>query len=106
MPKISKKISFQSLQELLLGSTLKIKAFLWFVGKHSFLCILVLFLINISFGEFLFYRYTAISKSDKFKSFDTPIIFQENTYLFVIGELEKRKNIFNNSLEQYNDPFQ
>lgn len=84
----------------------KIKKILWDLGKNAFLVVLILVLVNISFGEFLFYKYVFLTN---IKELETPLVatkFKEDTYQLVLQKIQAREDIFNNSLqEDYSDPF-
>ena len=80
---------------------------LWFFGKHAFLVFLVITLINISFGAFLFYRYIFLINVKELAIPSAPIEFRENTYQSVLQEWQTRENIFKESSQKiYQDPFE
>ena len=102
------KKSFYSFKELSDTCAKKIKEILWILGKNAFLCILIFILIDILIGEFLFYKYVISIDTKEPKVISTYDKFQENTYLSILEEWQKREDISENlfsSDKNYTDPF-
>ena len=81
------------------------------IGKDAFLFMLIFILIDILFGEFLFYKYVFLAESKKAEAVSNPITFQESAYKSVLDQWEKRQESFSSSIkeyyqEYYQDPFQ
>ena len=101
------KIHFNGYQKLLDIGINKIKKTLLVLGKDAFLFILIFVLLEILFGEFLFYKYVFLLRIEEQKIVATPIKFKENVYQSVLQEWQVRENIFKNSLqENYQNPFE
>ena len=106
MKKIFQK-QFNNYKGLLDSSFQKIKKSLWYIGKNAFLFIIILVLLNIVFGEFLFYNYVLLAKIKASEIVDTPNRFKENVYRSVLKEWQDREIIFRDSTAQnLKDPFQ
>ncbi|MBI2050159.1 MAG: hypothetical protein HYT35_01740 [Candidatus Staskawiczbacteria bacterium] len=86
----------------------KIKRIILALGENAFLCILILILIDILIGEFLFYKYALSVDTKEPEVISTFDKFQEKTYQSIIKEWQNREAILKNlSLpsENYTDPF-
>lgn len=84
----------------------KIKKILWALGRDAFLLILIFVLMDIFFGEILFYRYIFIVNATKPKIVATPVKFKEDLYKSVMEKWDIREDVFNDSSEEIHlDPF-
>lgn len=107
MPNFFKKSSY-NFKELLDIYIRKIQKVLWILGKRAFLCILILILIDILIGGFLFYKYVFLIENKEIENISAPNKFQENIYISVVEEWQNRGNILDNLSsfdENYTDPF-
>ena len=107
MEKFFKKSS-HNFKELLEEDIKKIKKIPLILGRNIFLCILILILIDILIGGFLFYKYVILIDTKELKIISVYNKFKENTYWSVLKEWEKRENISINLLlsdKSYIDPF-
>ncbi|OGZ67385.1 MAG: hypothetical protein A3C58_03795 [Candidatus Staskawiczbacteria bacterium RIFCSPHIGHO2_02_FULL_34_10] len=83
-----------------------IKKIPWILGENAFLFILIFILLDILFGELIFYKYIFLVRKEEPKVASLSTKFQENIYQSVFKEVEKRENILNNpSSEIYIDLF-
>lgn len=83
-----------------------IKNAVWFLGYNAFLFLLIFILLEILFGEYLFYKYVFLAKMQEDEAI-VSITFKENTYRSVLEEWKKRDAIFEHASENhYPDPFQ
>ena len=84
----------------------KIKKVPWILGRNAFLFILIFILLDIIFGEFLFYQYVFLSDIEESPIFNISTKFKENAYKSVSEKIQVRENIFKNiPQENYADPF-
>lgn len=94
MDKIS-KIPFLNSQ-LLDRYISKIKKIPWILGRDAFLFVLIFILLDIIFGEFLFYKHVLLVNIKEPEIVNTPIKFQENVYQSVLKELQIREDVSEN----------
>jgi len=107
MVKFFKKPSY-NFKELLDAYKKKIKRIPWILGKNAFFCILILILIDILIGGFVFYQYVFLIETKASENISISNKFQENTYQSILKEWKNRENILENFLlseQSYNDPF-
>jgi len=67
----------------------KIKKIPWVLGFYAFPIILILFLINLIFGEFLLYKYVISTNNEEPKITENTLKFEYNVYQKVLKELNK-----------------
>jgi len=83
-----------------------IKKVLLVIGKRAFLVILLLVLLELIVGEFLFYQYAVLVKFKEPQVSVIPTRFKEDVYQSVLKEWKHRDDIFNNVIEEnYSNPF-
>lgn len=100
------KMSYNSFKDLIRLRPGRTKFFLRVLGENAFIFILIFILIEIIFGEFLFYKYIFAVRVREPQITGNLIEFQEKTYQFILGERQKREEMFKDSLkEAYSDPF-
>lgn len=102
------KKSFYSYRELFDIYIKKIKKIPWILGKHAFLCVLMLILIDIFIGGFLFYKYIYIIETEEISNLSISSKFQEDIYKSILEEWQNRENILVNLPlmdKNYTDPF-
>lgn len=84
----------------------KLKKIPWVLAKDAFLFILIFILLDIVFGEYLFYRHVISGKTRETVVTDVTVNFKENLYRSVLKEMQNRQLIFENpTLENYKSPF-
>ena len=94
-------------KKLLASYVQAIKKIPFTIGRDAFLFILIFILIDILFGEFLFYQYVFLVESKKQEIDSGRMIFKESTYDSVLGQWKIREDIFNDASKQnHQDPFQ
>ena len=76
----------------------------WALGRHAFLCMLMLAVMDVFIGEYLLYKYIISAKIEDSQS-QTGAAFKEATYQSVIKEWQSRQDILNASFNQYENPF-
>lgn len=105
MEKIS-KIFFGSFKKLFNVLLLNIKKIPWILGKYAFLFILIFILLDIVFGEFLFYRYVFLVKNEEPQILSIPAKFRDDTYKSVLQYWQEREESLKDSSElNYSNPF-
>lgn len=93
-------------QKLLHGVLDSIKKTLWFLARYAFLFTLLLVLLAIVFGEFLFYNYVLLVEIKDLHVESQVTKFKKEIYESVVQKRKNRENIFNNPSEsQYQNPF-
>lgn len=82
------------------------KRILWFLARDAFLCIIVLVLLAVVFGEFLLYH-DVLSIDIKEVSDDNNVIgFKDDTYASIVSQWKDQEDVFNKPLETiYKNPF-
>ncbi len=84
----------------------EVKKIPWILGKDAFLFIMIFIFIDIFLGEYLFYKYVFLVKSENPETSSISTEFKENTYEKVLEELKLKADIFENSkIESYDNPF-
>ena len=78
-----------------------IKKIPWFLGNHAFLIILLLVLVDLFFGAYLFYKYIYIVKNQMPEVISGQVIFDEKNYQLILDQWKKREENFN-KIEQEN----
>jgi|SRR3989338_4345863 len=105
MKKIFKN-PFNNFKKLLDSFSQKVKKSLWSLGKNAFLFIIIFILLDMVFGEFLFYHYVVSVKINESEIIAHPSTFKESVYQSVLEEWQTRENIFNSSFpNSFQDPF-
>ena len=101
------KIFFHNSHQLTDVSLVRIRVFLWFLGRHAFLVMLILVLMGVLYGEILFYRYVFLANEMPPQSSVTIATFKENVYTSILEEQIIREEAFKGfSQENYPNPFQ
>jgi len=100
------KLFIVDYQKLLYGILNTTRKILWFLARDAFLFTLVLVLLTIVFGEFLFYNYVLLTDIKELDATPNITKFQESSYKSVISELSDREHIFfNPSSISHQNPF-
>ncbi len=83
-----------------------VKKIPWIVAKHAFMVLLVLILLDFFLGEYLFYHYVVIPKTQGPEYVMQPVMFKQKMYESVLGQRQKREEFFANpKAHSYSDPF-
>jgi hypothetical protein len=99
--------SFLLRNKIVLNGIERVKNIPWFLGTHAFSVVLVLVLLSILLGAFLFYEYVSLAEITFPETYAVASKFQEKSYQAVLNEWQKRDNIFLNPIEEnLADPFQ
>ncbi|MCX6720501.1 MAG: hypothetical protein NTW11_01730 [Candidatus Staskawiczbacteria bacterium] len=69
----------------------KVQKVIWFFGLHAFSFILLLILIDLIFGFFVFYNYVYLAEKQEPKVTGTVIKFDTKAYQNVLTELQARE---------------
>ncbi len=69
----------------------------WKLGKNAFSFILIFVILEIIFGELLYYQYVIMVEMQEPNIADISLKFHENTYQSVIKEWQARQNNVNNN---------
>jgi hypothetical protein len=77
-----------------------IKKIPWFLGAHAFLIILLLILVDMAFGAYLFYKYIYIIENQAPEMISGQVIFDEKNYQFILEQWKKREENFNKIEEE------
>ena len=78
----------------------------WIIGRDAFLFILIFVLLEVAFGEFLFYKYIFLAEQQEPEDGAIPMEFQKKMYEAVLAELESRERISESLVkEAYEEPF-
>jgi hypothetical protein len=88
----------------------KIKEFsnksLRFLGEHFFFSFLLIFLLTLILGGFIFYHYVFLAETTEHNIFEITIFFNEEAYEKVLEEWGNReKKIQEIDSGQYSNPF-
>ena len=68
----------------------KIKKILWVLGFHAFSLILLIILIEVILGGFIFYKYVFLAQDQESKITENIIRFDDKTYQNVLEQLQAR----------------
>src|SRR3990167_4840513 len=96
MVKFFKKPSY-NFKELLDAYKKKIKRIPWILGKNAFFCILILILIDILIGGFVFYQYVFLIETKELENISISNKFQESTYQSINISIKIRIKIQKNA---------
>jgi len=69
----------------------KIKEAIWTLGTRAFLLVLVLILIDLIFGGFVYYKYVFLAENKEVRVSESIIKFNENAYQQAVKELRARE---------------
>jgi len=76
------------------------------LAEKALLFFLLLFLLDLIFGAFVFYKYDFLTKRKKPEVFEKPLKFQENLFERILEILkEKEKRHEETEIKSYPDPF-
>lgn len=82
------------------------KKILWVIGRHAFLVILVLVLMDILYGGFLYYKYAYLSEKEDPKINSVNSKFNADTYQKIIDQWQERDQKLQQFLQKdYLSPF-
>jgi hypothetical protein len=99
-------MSVKKLLEKIAYSVPKVKQIFWFLGVNAFAVVLILILIDIFWGEFLFYKYVLLAKKEPPKVDDTFFKFDNKDYQRILAEWQIRDQELQEFLEKnYTSPF-
>lgn len=76
--------------DILKSLGIKVKKIIWFFGLHAFSLILLLILIDLIFGFFVFYNYVYLAERQEAKVTGTIIKFDTKTYQNVLTDLQAK----------------
>ena len=100
------KNPFNSFKKLLDPFLKNVNKSLWILGKNAFLFTIIFILLDIVFGEFLFYNYVVLVKMKESEIISPPAKFKEQVYQSVLGEWQAREENFKGvSPKNLQDPF-
>lgn len=100
------KQSFKNCKVFLFLLFAKIKKIPSILGRDAFLFVIMFVLLDIVFGEFLFYQYVFLIKTKEPEIVSASIKFQENAYQSILKEWQDKDDIFKNTIQRnYKDPF-
>lgn len=87
--------------------TTKIKELPWSIGIHAFSVILLLILLDLILGAFLFYKYIYLIKNQNPVVINNQnILIEEKKYQQILDEWKKREETFNGvEQEEIQSPF-
>ena len=84
----------------------KIRKIPWKLGMNAFWFILIIILLEILFGEFLFYKHVILKNTEEPEIINVSTKFRENTYESVLKEMKQREDILKNMTQkEYESPF-
>lgn len=90
----------------IIGKIKKIGKIFYFIANHAFLTIIVIFIIELIFGGFLFYRYALENNYNKVKTTNDIVKFEEARYQGIINFWKDKQLIFDEVLaDKYANPF-
>ena len=76
------------------------------LAEHAFLVILILFLVSLLIGAWIFYRYIFLINKAEIQAREGSFQIKEDVYQRVISKLDERENIFKNAnSKEFLDPF-
>jgi len=79
---------------------------LFLTAEHAFFASLVLFLLALAFGFFLFYQFSIIANMEKFNDLEEPFSLKRKTYEEVLNSWKADENRFIGSdSKEYKNPF-
>lgn len=89
----------------------KIKGFLakipWFIVSHAFFACLILFLISLAIGGFLFYKSAILIKTAEFQQIEDDYFLDNNKYINVLEQWEEnQKRFYLVDNKVYQNPFE
>ena len=80
--------------------------FFWFLGEQVFVAFLILMMISLLIGGFIFYKYYLIPKKKSPSTVESPLRFNEKLYKKVLEKLKEReRKVMEADLKTYPDPF-
>jgi hypothetical protein len=71
-----------------------LKKIVWSVGKHSFIAFLLLFLLALILGGFVFYQYSFLAEKSEPQTAIQPLEFKESLYQEILEEWNERQDNF------------
>lgn len=76
------------------------------LARNAFLLMIMVILLEIIYGEFLWYRHTVIAMMEEVKIESVATTFQESKYRSVLEEMDRRANRFRVTNKKiYPNPF-
>lgn len=82
------------------------KKMLWILGSGAFSVILLIVLLEVAFGEFLFYKYAFLAEKQEPKISNNSFQFKKDVYQNILIERQKRDKKFQDySQKDYLSPF-
>lgn len=82
------------------------KRILWVIGKHAFITVLVLILLDVILGGLVFYKYMYLAQKKEIGVNNIPFQFKENVYQKVLDQWKERDQKFQEYIqEDYTSPF-
>ena len=103
---MSTKIDLKKIPDILKNFGEKIKEFIWAIGNHAFLAIIILIFIDILIGGWMSYKYVYLSERKNIEVDGAFFKFKDDAYQNILQKWEKRDNDLQESLEKnYSDPF-
>lgn len=88
----------------------KVKTFLtklpWIIAEHAFLACLILFILALALGGFLFYKYNLLAQKVELEILDQTLQLREETYQEVLKAWQEQEQKFQAAdTKQYPNPF-
>ena len=78
----------------------------WFLGRHVFVMVLLLILLELAVVTALFYQYVFLPRTGSVEADEAPAVFKEKNYQSVLKEWSRRQETIETSAkETYNNPF-
>jgi len=100
------RLDFHKLLTYIVLKVDKTKKIFWVLGAHAFLAILIIVLLELFFGGFLFYRYVFLAERKEPEIVNHSFQFKEDIYQEILDQQYQRDLKLQESLEkEYQSPF-
>jgi len=84
-----------------------LKRILWLIGRHAFSVIIILILVDMLIGGYMFYKYIYSAEREKNSASKATFKFKEDAYQKILSQWQDRdQKLSNFSQKTYPDPFQ
>lgn len=100
------KLDFHQLLTYIILRVAKAKKILWIIGEHAFLTILIIILLELILGGFLFYNYVFLAESKESEITNYSFQFKEDIYQKILQQWDERGwKLQKSSEKEYTSPF-
>ena len=100
------RLDFHKLLTYIVLRVNKTKKIFWILGMHAFLVIVIIVLLELFLGGFLFYRYVFLAERKEPEIVDHSFQFKEGAYQEILDQWDQRDLRLQESLEkEYQSPF-